>query len=448
MNSKKFYYAKRLHLNPNLHGSDTDITDHYIGRFLDKYEQPKAPLLTKGFLDIEVNVREYEGFPDEHEAPCELNVVTYIHEPTMEIFTFILVDENNESLLGFYENNEAYKPWLLDSMKDECNVEFSKIHLLFFDKEIDLIKTLFSTINDLKPDFCGMWNAQFDFLTLYNRIKQLGKTPEKIMCPSEMPYKKVYFSEDTRHQDPAEKNSHIDVSCYTNYIDTMLLYASIRKTMGKKDSYSLDAISEEELGMKKLDLGADNVRTLPFSDFPEFVKYNIRDVVLLYMLDKKLGDINLIYSLAVKTRTRVSKAFTKTVCIKNLMKHFCEQQGWIMSNNHNATYGGDRESNDKFKGAFVSDPLLNAKVGTIVNGEPSQFIFEKVIDMDLSSLYPSIILAFNIDLQTEFGKIILNQDEVDMSPQFMNGVISKNWARLGEEWFGLPSPDELIKKYS
>ena len=53
----------------------------------------------------------------------------------------------------------------------------------------------------------------------------------------------------------------------------------------------------------------------------------------------------------------------------------------------------------------VGDPNLIANVGIELGNILSKYIFDNVIDFDLSSLYPSLILAFNIDATTQIGII-------------------------------------------
>ena len=149
------------------------------------------------------------------------------------------------------------------------------------------------------------------------------------------------------------------------------------------------------------------------------------------------------------TRTRFNKALKKTVCLRNLANVFYRQQGYVMSNNHNATYGGEKESAGKFRGAYVAPPELNAPMGMTINGSQSKFMFENVIDMDLSSLYPSIILALNIDVSTQYGKLFIEEEnddgEVeDIAYKLFDSLVSQDWINIGVQWFDLPTPEEAI----
>jgi DNA polymerase elongation subunit (family B) len=447
----RFYYMNKLHLDANIHGSDIDISDYYIGEFLDLHPMEKSKnKINKAFFDIEVDISRYSGFPDEHEAPCPINIITLFNQANMTCYTYILMDETNPLIYELEIEKLEYQKFLREYMKLNYNIE-ATFKLEFFNSEIDLIRAFFQNINKInKPDFLSAWNLKFDALTIINRIKNLGFQPEDIMCPKEMPYKNVFFKEDFRNQDHADKTDYLSCSSYTIYTDLLLLYASIRKTMGKKESYALDAIAESELGFKKLEMDSDeNLRNLPKKDFKKFTLYNVVDVVLLHLLEKKNEDIDLVYSIANMTRTRFNKALAKTVCLKNLARKVYFDQNLILSNNRNVTYGGDRQKSEKFKGAFVASPELMDNTGIFINGNQSRSIFDDVIDFDLEALYPSIILALNIDKSTQHGQVIYkvkneNGEEEDLSDRLFDSLGSRDFITFGKKYLGLPSIKEMI----
>ena len=196
----------------------------------------------------------------------------------------------------------------------------------------------------------------------------------------------------------------------------MLLYANIRKST-IKESYSLDAIANEELNSEKLDYTGYTIKNLPWKNYNLFFNYNIFDVVLLKALEDKNLDFDMVQKLCEVTNTRKNKVFKKTISIKNFVCKFAEMQGFIMGNNKNANYGDDSEyfkqefldtkntieHDDKYItafnkrenfGAYVGDPHLNDYCGIKdFAGNPSMFLFANVFDEDFSALYPSIIRA-------------------------------------------------------
>jgi len=444
---KKFSQSKAVFLDPNVHGSDIDLEDYYIGRHYNKYPAENSKnAFTKAFIDIEVDSMKIIGFPEPEVAECPVNAIAFFNDSNMTLYGLFLRNPENPLIEDFEKNKlKEFKKRIKQKYKDK-GLDI-KLKLTWYDEEneLGLISDFFYLVNYLKPDFLGAWNfCGFDFSYLMNRIVTLGENPNDIICSEDIPYKQCYLNKDTKSTDFADDASYIAVSSYTNYLDQMLLFAALRKGAGKRESYSLDAIAFEELGENKLEFKDPNTSTKnsAWVDYEEFIEYNLHDTMLLYMLENKNKDFNMIYTVAAKTETRIQKALKKTVCLKNLARRFYYDRGYIMSNNHNTNYGGMNE-HDKvsFRGAFVADPLLNKALGIMINGMRSKFVFENVIDFDLTSLYPSIILAFNVDATTQIGRI--ESDFFD-SPRLMDDIVTKDYINIGKTYFDLPNVTDML----
>jgi len=446
--NKKFSQAKAVFLEPNVHGSDIDLEDYYIGLHYNEYpvEQSKNEF-TKGFFDIEVDSMHIIGFPNPEDAECPVNAVSFFCDKTMTIYGLFLRNPENPLIEKFEtERLKDFKKKIKQKYKEKGFDVKLKLAWYNEEDEISLIADFFYLINHLKPDFAGGWNIfGFDIEYLINRIVQLGGNANDIICADDIEYKYSYLYKDTRNQDPADKGDYFSCTSYTNYLDQMLLFANLRKTAGKRESYALDAIAFEELGENKLEFKDPNTTTKnsAYVDYEEFIEYNIHDTMLLYMLENRNKDFNMIYSVAAKTETRIQKALKKTVCLKNLARRFYSDKGYVMSNNHNTNYGGLNETvKENFRGAFVANPLLNKPLGILINGVKSKFIFENVIDFDLTSLYPSIILAFNVDATTQIGRV--ESDEFD-SPKLIDDIVTRNYINIGKEYFNLPNVTDMLE---
>lgn len=139
------------------------------------------------------------------------------------------------------------------------------------------------------------------------------------------------------------------------------------------------------------------------------------------------------------------------------------KQGLIIGNNINVEYGLDQfeseEDDEKFDGALVADPMLNDFEGIEVFGDKSMFIFDNVVDMDFTAMYPHIIIAFNIAPNCMVGKLIIGGDiqeayknasldgkVEDAGKDFIDNYLTNNVANMGTKWFGLPNVVELNDK--
>ena len=161
------------------------------------------------------------------------------------------------------------------------------------------------------------------------------------------------------------------------------------------------------------------------------------------------------------------------------------KQGLIIGNNANLDYGISREADDKkgknkFDGALVGDPKLNSFTGIDMFKMPSKFIFDNCVDFDFSSLYPSIIIGFNIAPNTMIGKLIIGKsildttndimgdlttiiaheddegdeefeelkdetdEKYDAGKFFVDNFLVCSPIQFGTEWFNLPTVEEMI----
>lgn len=80
----------------------------------------------------------------------------------------------------------------------------------------------------------------------------------------------------------------------------------------------------------------------------------------------------------------------------------------------------------------------------------SKFLFEEVCDLDLSSLYPSIIIALNLAPETfikklnidEFNELTMEYENVQ--DKFIDEYIAKDYIQLGNKYLGLPTFDDFV----
>ena len=346
---------KELHLDNRLHGSDMNIEDYYIQKFHKHWPYETNYMgLSRSFFDIEVDTSEYEGFPDPEKADCEVNIISLAFKESREVYSFIL-KYDTDTFREAMDNIDILKKEMVDEYNDyKPGIgDALKFIMYQYDTEIELIQGFFDTVNSIKPDFISAWNTKFDFRTLYNRIIKLGYEPPEVMCPKEVPKKYKYcdYRIDNYNRDLADKSDNYFVTGYTNYTDSMNLYAALTKMKGRLESYALDNVAEKELGIKKDDTG-DGLRNLHLVDYSKFLRYNIKDSMLLMLLEDEEDQIESFYLLSLLTSTRVNKALKKSICLRNYSDMYHQSKGLVLSNNRSALF----PKTGKFKGAFVGDP--------------------------------------------------------------------------------------------
>lgn len=451
---------------PNIHkyryvfGSDYDIENWYRIWWYLNMDNNKPKPLTKQFLDIEVDSIDVEGFPKPGE--CEINAVTIVDENDLTSFTFLMRNDKNPLIQEFEENIDDFVKDLHEAFDDTYGELEYRIYM--YDDERELIKDMFKLINTMKRDFLLIWNMGFDIPYIIARMEELDMDTISVMCHKDFEVKELFYKKDMRNFMIQNKSDYFKISAHTSYIDQMLTYAGLRKGMGEQRSYALNAVAKKELDDEKLDYSEDaNIKTLPYVDFKKFVMYNIKDVLLQLGIERKTDDISNLYLRSYTNATSYNKIFKQTIFLKNRAYLEFFKQGLMIGNNINVTYGvydddsADKEDTkkEKFDGAIVADPTLNGNTGIKMFGTESKYIFDNVVDMDFTAMYPHIIIAFNIAANCMVGKLVIDSDYKkiaqeaiagkidDTGKDFVDNMLTRNPALMGSKWFNLPDIDEL-----
>ena len=447
---------KFLHRYPYVFHTDYGYEDMFRTEWLLHYAQPDLNRkITKAFLDIETDVIDFVGLPTNE---CEINAVTLIDGDACISYTFLLRNGKNPQIEKFEQNASSF----IEELHSEFDESYGKIDykLMMYDREIDLLVDLFKTIHRLKKDFIFIWNMGFDIPYIIARIEYLGYDPEEVMCHPDFKYNYLYYAKDFHHFDIAHKKDYFKIADYTVYQDQMINYAKIRKAQGKLPSVKLNAIAEKELQDTKLDYtDAGFDKTLPYTNYPRFVMYNIKDVLLQLGIERRTNDMDTLFSRAYDNATSYPSLFSQTILVRNSMYSSMYKSNLIMGNNVNVDYSAkfdnNEEEKERFEGALVGDPELNSHEGIIMYGKKSKYIYNYVIDYDFSSLYPSIIISFNISVMSMVGKLLiegfdhLNGDpsaKYDAGKEFAEDLTSGDMSRIGSRYFNLPTTEDLISE--
>lgn len=441
---------RKMHDDINVFQSDIHIEDYAMMEWerINQEDKEFFPL-TKGYFDIEVDTGNFEGFPDEEEAPCPVNLLSYLNSETMTLYGLALLQDDNDSQLEFFKNNfgkdleysSKNNEWCKKALEEhfsESNERIKPIEelkLIFFLDEMELIEWFFKRVNKEELDFIGAWNAIFDLKTLEQRIIKHKKDPVKIMT-CKAPYRKVEIIKDNRTDDIRDRSHTFNITSKSIFTDMTFNYAAIRKPEGMKESYSLEYTLQEELGESKFTYEGD-IKDAVRENYELFLLYSLYDSYRLYQLEQKTKDIDSVFLLSDLSSTRFSKSFKKTTMIRNFVIKRMNPKGIILSNNLNVF--SDRSS-ESFEGAFVSSPLLNRNTnGMELNGVKVNNLFEDCIDMDFSSLYPMIMISYNIDSASLLGRIITEGLE-----EFGLWISEGDIIKIGHKTMNLPSMEDLL----
>lgn len=497
---KNYDKLKELYLYPYVYGADYDIRAYYRYLWRDRYDNDKPKELTKGFMDIETDIMEANGFPNPEFDPIDL--VTLIDVTHNQGYTFCLVDkpckkkdtedmtesearkeyerrrlyEKRHETEDYYINNRDEMMKKVHEMFDESYPEMN-YNFYFYNNEAKMLVHLFQLINQLKLDFIGVWNIEFDIPYIIGRLKTLGLDPAEVMCPKDFPNKECYFKKDKRNFAIKNKNSFFKISSYTVFVDQMVLYAAIRKGSSELRSYKLTYIANKEIGDEKLDYSeVGNLKVLGYKDWLTYVLYNIKDVLLQKGIEERTFDLDTYYLTSYQNITPYENEFKQTVKLRNAQYYFYLTTGKVPGENVNSvlynetSHDKEDEEKEKFEGALVGDPVLIDNFGVELFGKKTNNIFKYSIDMDMSAFYPSTIFANNIDPSTLIFKMILNSDqfdarggdlpyhgitdvqivkenkdsfEGDVAKEVMDNFQTRDYLSFGYKWMNLPSVNEV-----
>lgn len=322
------------------------IADTFPGEV--KYD---PSLISTLFLDIEVEVPE-SGFEN------------FVEEARMPITAITI--RKNKYILTF--GTKPYTPKLPNTRYVHCTDEYNML-LKFMSVY---------TSEQWRPDVITGWNVEFfDVPYIHNRIiNVLGKDVAKQLSPWGILFEKSVYSFGR------EQQSFIPMG--VSILDYLQLYKKFTYT--QQESYKLDHISYVELAEKKVDYSEHaNLNELYEKDFEKYIDYNIHDVNLVAQLDEKLKLLDLIYTMAYDAKINYTDALGSVLPWEIVIYNYLKERKQVMPLKHRS---GDKDA--AYTGAYVKEPILG--------------LHDWVASFDLTSLYPHLIIQYNISPETYVGK--------------------------------------------
>lgn len=347
------------------------------------------------------SIKEAKKFIDDYKDVSNFNIYglekyayTYIFENFEENFDYHLdqinigtIDIETDSSSGFPEADDADKQIISIALRKKDQT-FVLGYFPYISKNKNVIYIQCKNEEELLLKFLEIWTyldldiitgwhiVAYDIPYIVNRIRRiLGEDYVKKLSPWGMVHAIV-----TRDDRGNEINSYRIIGIEN--LDYELAYKKF--TYVKQESYALDFIGFVELGEKKVDyhsVGYETLNQLYTQNFELFIDYNIQDVDLVYKLNEKLGLIEQIITLAYMARVNFTDAFT-SVLIWDVIIH-----NYLMNDKTVIITNTKREKKlQKIMGAYVKSPLVGSH--------------DWVVSFDLNSLYPHLIMQYNISPET------------------------------------------------
>jgi DNA polymerase elongation subunit (family B) len=289
--------------------------------------------------------------------------------------------------------------------REKVSDENKDYEIFYFDDEKSLLKGFCNFIMKENPDIMTGWNIFFDLPYIYVRLVEVFKN--KFYGNALSPYFSKLLEETKLNLDA---NKSELVSLYekqekkiingaflgweftTNIKIGGINVIDYKETTQKKDaikgdnkdSYTLNHVSTEELGLKKVDYSDyGDLNTLYEKDLETFLDYNMEDSNLVYLLEKKLGYLKIL-------------VMTNAICqIQNIEKSNTPVPLWedtiTMYNdkilNQYELYI-DKKNRKTLEGRYPG--ALDMNVDMIQDR-----VNKCILTYDWSSLYPTTIISTN-----------------------------------------------------
>ena len=362
--------------DPTLHESDIPpMTRFLVDQYGDSDEASTGHRTM--FFDIEVEVTE--GFPDVQKAQNPITSIALYDCTTETYFTYCF--DPHKRIEDYTKGDEVVE---------------------FYETEYEMLNKFFQKYLEIRPTILSGWNSEFfDIPYLYNRaVRVLGPELANLLSP----ISQVIYS------DYKKKHTIAGVSS----LDYLQLYRQF--TFTQQSSYRLDYIGEVEVGMKKVSYEG-TLNDLYDNDLQTFIDYNIRDVRILVELDKKLDFIEIARGIAHLGHVPYEDINMSSRWLEGAILVYLKKIGVVAPNKPPRPR---KFSDDKFTGAYVQEPQAGKH--------------KWVYDLDITSMYPSVIRSLNVSPETKIGKVTgWNEEEfINKSKEKTYTMLNKNNKEMGK----------------
>ena len=327
-----------------IYGNDRYVYQYISAKYPEeqiKFDIDKVKLAT---LDIEV--ASENGFPDVESAAEEILLITLQDYSSKEIITW------GKGPFNLKQGNHYYKQ---------------------FNNEYDLLNDFIHWWMDNTPEVITGWNSKlYDIPYIVRRLDRiLGEKLMKRISPWGLVTElETYIA--------GRKNISYDIGGVSQ-LDYLDLYKKFTYT--NQESYRLDHIANVELGQKKLDHSEfDTFKDFYTNGWQKFVEYNIVDVELVDRLEDKMKLIELALTMAYDAKVNYEDVFYQVRMWDTIIYNYLKKRDIVIPPKEKT----DKDS--KYAGAYVKEPI------------PGKY--DWVVSFDLNSLYPHLIMQYNISPET------------------------------------------------
>jgi DNA polymerase elongation subunit (family B) len=333
----------------NVEGFEIYGNTRYIYQYIsEKYPEDhiEFDLKKMKLVTIDIEVASERGFPTVANCDEEMLCITLQNYSNKRIITFGQ---------GAFNNTDPEVAYV------ECKDEY------------DLLNRFLDYWQQNTPEVITGWNCTlYDIPYVAKRIgKILGEKAVKRLSPWGL-----VTSEDIN----VNHRPHVvyDIGGIT-VLDYLDLYKKF--TYKAQESYRLDYIGEVELGKKKLDHSEfDTFKEFYTKNWQKFVEYNIQDVRLVDALEEKMKLVELAVTMAFDAKVNFNDVFYQVRMWDMIIYNDLKKKNIVIPPKK------DESKSEKYAGAYVKEPIPG--------------VYDWIVSFDLNSLYPHLIMQYNISPET------------------------------------------------
>ena len=376
---------KRVRYSPTLFSLVQKPTQHKTleGKYV-------TPITHETMKDAKEWIDQYQNQTDliYGNTQYPYSYISDVHKETIDWdiskLLIVTLDIEVECENGFPSSRSASEPMLSITIKNHQNKKIIVwgLHPFKTDRddveyrlckdEKDLLGQFIDDWEYYCPDIITGWNTEFfDIPYLCNRIKQvLGEDELKRLSPWKSVHDRDVYQMGRSHQ-----IYNIQGIAHLDYFD---LYRKFTYTA--QESYRLDHIAKVELGEQKDGNPFDTFREWYINDYQSFIEYNINDVELVDKLEDKMKLIELCLTMAYDAKVNYVDVLGTVRYWDVLIYNYLKEKNIVIP---------QKKMHDKsaqYEGAYVKDPQVG--------------MHKWVMSFDLNSLYPHLIMQYNISPET------------------------------------------------
>lgn len=379
-------YQRKIEFYPTLFVNSKTLTKWKTldGQYVDEIK-PGTIKETKDFVK---RYEDVEGFSVFGNTNYGYQYISDTYEDDvnwdMEQIKVFTIDIETSTEHGFPDTRLASEEILLITIKDlqsksiitfgsrEFHTDRKDVKYVQCNNELHLLKEFMIFWQQNYPDCITGWNTDFfDIPYLVRRIsRELGDTFSNKISPWGNVLERKTFIK-------GNEELHYDIMGISQ-LDYLELYK--KYTYTKQESYRLDYIASEELGDKKKENPGTDFKDFYTNHWQKFVEYNIHDVELVDQLEDKMRLLELHLTMAYNAKINPEDVYSQVRMWDTIIYNHLRKRGIVIPAK---AYSG-KES--QFEGAYVKEPIIG--------------LHKWVASFDLNSLYPHLIMQYNISPET------------------------------------------------